>query len=189
MVARAMHRKEALMAAVVKLVSAGGSEAATVRAIAHEVGVTEGAVYRHFRSKEELCWQAYKRIVERMIAEKRALMASDLCFREKITEWIRLTYRTYDRDQEAFTYVLLASRFVPEAEQEITTVQGKLLMSMVKGAIAEEEARTMPLELALSHFTGLMLNIPRLINESTVQGPASQYVEEIANAVWQVIKK
>lgn len=189
MAPRAMHRKEALMAAVVKLVSAGGSEAATVRAIAHEVGVTEGAVYRHFRSKQELCWHAYKQIVEQMIAEKRELITSELSFREKITEWIRLTYQTYDRDPDAFTYVLLASRFVPEAEQEITTVQGKLLMTMVKEAIAVEEVRIMPLEVALSHFTGLMLNIPRLINESTVQGPASQYIEEIANAVWQVIKK
>ena len=40
------------------------------------MGVTEAAVYRHYRSKEELIWQAYKRIVEEMIREMEHLAFS-----------------------------------------------------------------------------------------------------------------
>jgi hypothetical protein len=45
----------------------------------------------------------------------------------------------------------------------------------------------MPPELALSHFTGLMLNVPRLINEGTLEGPASRYVDDVADAVWRAL--
>jgi len=35
-------------------------------------------------------------------------------------------------------------------------------------------------------FTGCVLNIPRLINEGALQGPALAYAEEIAEAVNRV---
>ena len=37
--------------------------------------------------------------------------------------------------------------------------------------------------LAMSHFSGLMLNIPRLINEGTLAPPALQYVDAVYAAV------
>jgi AcrR family transcriptional regulator len=47
-------RKQQIMDAARKLIMKKGSEHLTVRAMAKEVGLTEAAIYRHFKSKREI---------------------------------------------------------------------------------------------------------------------------------------
>jgi AcrR family transcriptional regulator len=47
-------RKEQIVAAAKKLIIKRGSEHVTIRAIAREIGLSEGAVYRHFSSKRDI---------------------------------------------------------------------------------------------------------------------------------------
>jgi AcrR family transcriptional regulator len=49
----AVRQKEIVMAAR-KLIVTYGSENVTVRKIAHEIGVSEGAIYKHFKSKKAI---------------------------------------------------------------------------------------------------------------------------------------
>ena len=46
-------------------------------------------------------------------------------------------------------------------------------MRLYRAALAGGEALAMSEEMALSHFTGLMLNVPRLINEGRLPGPGA----------------
>jgi len=190
MVRNSRNTKEALLDATVRLVAAKGLEAATINAIARQAGVTEGAIYRHYRSKDELRWRAYKRTVEEMTHEKQRLLSVGLPIKETIREWIRLTYAYFDRYPDAFTYVLLTPhpQFQSESELEIITRQGRLFTKLMKDARAEDTIRDLSPELAMCHFTGLMLNIPRFINEGVLQEPASHYVGATTLAIWQVLK-
>jgi AcrR family transcriptional regulator len=47
-------RKKQIMDAARKLIVRSGSEHVTVRNMAREVGITEAAIYRHFKSKKEI---------------------------------------------------------------------------------------------------------------------------------------
>jgi AcrR family transcriptional regulator len=47
-------RKDQIVNAAKKLIIKHGSEKLSIRAIAHEVGLTEGALYRHFKSKRDI---------------------------------------------------------------------------------------------------------------------------------------
>jgi AcrR family transcriptional regulator len=47
-------RKEQIVTATKRLIIKHGSENITVRAIAREVGLSEGALYRHFKSKRDI---------------------------------------------------------------------------------------------------------------------------------------
>jgi AcrR family transcriptional regulator len=47
-------RKDQIVNAAKKLIIKHGSENLTIRAIAHAVGLTEGALYRHFKSKRDI---------------------------------------------------------------------------------------------------------------------------------------
>jgi len=47
-------RKDQIVNAAKRLIIKHGSENLTVRAIAHEVGLSEGALYRHFKSKRDI---------------------------------------------------------------------------------------------------------------------------------------
>ena len=98
--AKLKNTKHALMSATIRLAAKGGMEAAKVRAITREAGVTEAALYRHYRSKDELCWHAYRGVVEEMIQDKAPLVSSSVSFREKLSEWIRLPAHDRERDQK-----------------------------------------------------------------------------------------
>jgi hypothetical protein len=41
--------------------------------------------------------------------------------------------------------------------------------------------------LALSHFAGVLLNVPRLIHEGTLRGPARKYVNEVTGMIHRVL--
>ena len=183
------NTRDLLIASTIRLVCDGGVGAATTRAIAREAGVTEGAIYRHYRSKEELSLHAYKRIVEEMTREKRILAASNRPLPQKLREWIRLTYAYFDRQPEAFTYVLLIPPPSTEPHWQVTTQQGRFFTELIEQARAARQIRDLAPDVAMSHFTGVMLNVPRLINEGTFEGPASRFVDEVADSVWRMLRR
>ena len=188
MAPRVANRKDALLAAAVRLGAEGGEAATTIRAIAREAGVTDAAVYRHYRSKDDLLWRAYERIVEEMIREKRHLADSDAPLREKLGEWVRLTYAYFDKNPQAFNFVLATPHAVKGSDQGSTTGQGELFLSMITRAIQAGEARQMEPVVALSHFAGVLLNVPRLINEGAMKGPASAYAEDVSDVAWRIVR-
>jgi AcrR family transcriptional regulator len=185
MVAHRQDTKSRLISATIRLAAKHGNASTTIQAIAREVGITEGAIYRHYRSKDELRWQAYQQTIEGMAQQKQQLVFAKIPFPEKLRQWIEYTYTYFDQYPEAFTYVLLMPHPEPRTpeETEITTRQGHLFMEMFEIAKSQGDARPIPAEIALSHFTGLMLNIPRLINEGVLSGPALRHVDEVTQAI------
>ena len=183
------NKKANLVNAAIILFSQKGIAATSIREISSHAGVTEGAIYRHFKSKEELSWFAFKQVIEEMTREKQHLVLSDAPFDMKLYEWVRLSYAYYDRAPEAFTYVLLMPEEVVELEHDVTTRQGDLFKEMFREARASKTVRDMSATVALSHHTGLMLNIPRLINDEHLAAPALSYVDEVAHAIWLTLER
>lgn len=62
-------RRADLIAATQELVAEGGSDAATVRAIAARAGVTAGLIRHYFQSKDELTRAAYRSLVDGMTTQ------------------------------------------------------------------------------------------------------------------------
>ncbi|MCA9311302.1 MAG: TetR/AcrR family transcriptional regulator [Phycisphaerales bacterium] len=181
------NTRDNLIAAAVRLAAAHGTDA-SVRTITREAGVTEAMLYRHFKNKDDLWRDIYTRIVTEMIDEKRALMHTDEPLSVRLREWIRLTYAYYDGNRDAFTYVLLMPHAFTEKLGTVCTRQGEMLRDLiVKGQRADECRADLDPDLAVSHFGGLMLNIPRLINAGQLPGPAMRHVDDVADAVHRVL--
>jgi AcrR family transcriptional regulator len=64
-----LSRKEQIVNAARKLVIKVGSENVTVRRIAEEVGFSEAAVYRHFRSKKDILYLLVENIETSLISD------------------------------------------------------------------------------------------------------------------------
>ncbi len=180
------NRKEKIISAAISLVAKKGLSAATIRAIASLAGVTEGAIYRHFQNKEALIRSIYQRIVLEMVNAKEKIAEGPESLREKINEWVCVTYEYYDEHPDAFIFLYLTPHKFDEADEEIIDRQGELFMKMIQEAQARGEARPMDPGLALSHFTGIELSLPRLINEGRLAPAARQYVPEVVDAILRV---
>ena len=66
---RDLTRKEQIVNAARKLVIKCGSENVTVRRIAQEVGVSEAAIYRHFKSKRDILYLLVESIEINLISD------------------------------------------------------------------------------------------------------------------------
>ena len=62
-------RKEQIVSAARKLIIKHGSEHITVRAIARAVGISEGAIYRHFKSKRDILSLLADHIEENLVGD------------------------------------------------------------------------------------------------------------------------
>lgn len=179
-------RKNDIIAAAIQELARHGVNGSTVRRIAAAAGVTEGAIYRHFASKEELCDEAYSRVVAEMAEQKKEILESNDPVVEKLHNWVLVTYEYFDLYPEAFSYVLLTTHNFSPALHEIATRQGRLLMKLMENVVAAGDKPDRSAQVAWSYFTGVMLNIPRSINESILQGPAVQYVDDVMVAVGRI---
>jgi TetR/AcrR family transcriptional regulator len=80
-------RKLDIVTAVLKLVDRVGVAGVTTKRIAHEVGVGEGALYKHFNSKNEIFHRLLE-IAEMQVNDKfREMDAGDLGPDQKLREW------------------------------------------------------------------------------------------------------
>jgi AcrR family transcriptional regulator len=180
------NRKDEITSAALTLVAKKGLGAATIRAIAGLAGVTEGAIYRHFPNKESLIRSIYQRIVLEMVNAKERIAGKEGSLREKLREWIRVTYQYYDEQPDAFIFLYLTPHKFIEIDEEIIDRQGDIFMAMIQEAQAKGEARPMEPELALSFFTGIELNVPRLIHEGRIAPTAQRYIPEVLDAILRV---
>ncbi|MHC4945801.1 MAG: TetR/AcrR family transcriptional regulator [Planctomycetota bacterium] len=181
------NRKEEIISAALSLVAKKGLGSATIRAIASLAGVTEGAIYRHFPNKESLIRSIYQRIVLEMVNAKERIAGEKGTLRQKIRDWVNVTYEYYDEQPDAFIFLYLTPYKFDEVDEEIIDRQGEIFMKMIQEAQTKGEARPMKPELALSHFTGIELNVPRLIHEGRLAPGAQQYIPQVVDAILRVI--
>lgn len=71
-------RREDLINAALKLIGDGGPQAATVRAIADEAGVTAGLIRHYFNTKEELVRTAYQSLMLRLNTDSTQIAAAEI---------------------------------------------------------------------------------------------------------------
>jgi TetR/AcrR family transcriptional regulator len=82
-------RKLDIVTAVLKLVDRVGVAGVTTKRIAREVGVVEGALYKHFDSKNEIFHRLLE-VAELQVTDKfRELEAGDLGPEQKLREWFQ----------------------------------------------------------------------------------------------------
>jgi AcrR family transcriptional regulator len=85
-----------------------GIAATSMRDIAHCVGVTEGALYRHFEGKDQLAWHLFSTGFTGLAAALDRLQASAQGVAAKLDAMIDAFLALFDADPVQFNYLLLA---------------------------------------------------------------------------------
>lgn len=104
-----------LLAAAVKLISSQGYQQTSLQQIADEAGLTKGALYHHFRTKEEVLRRIHDDLITAVIAASRPVMDAGLGAREALREMIRVHLNVIETRGEAIGVFLRERRaFGPE---------------------------------------------------------------------------
>jgi AcrR family transcriptional regulator len=103
---RFVNTRERIEEAATRLFVLKGITDTSVRDITREVGISEGALYRHFESKEDLVWQTFEQNYTAFALELNALAARESTARQKVGAMIRGFCRAHDDNPTVFNFLV-----------------------------------------------------------------------------------
>lgn len=138
------------------LFAAKGYDAVSVRHIAKAAGVSEAALYKHFKGKEDLALYIFTAIIKEYTQQIKRIDDKVLGAIEKLCAIVNLTYDFYQEYPEAIRFTLLSQySFWDSIAEEIKPhfVYRKILEEgMAKGEIPKQEVYFL-----ITVFSGIML--------------------------------
>ncbi len=129
----------------------------SVRDIARAVDMSEGALYRHFVSKDELVWTLFERHYVAFAHQLKTVADRETTARAKVAAMIREFCREHDEDQTRFQFLL----FVQHGQlgklglDVVTPVH--VMRDVLADAIASGELPDQPVDLATALVFGVVL--------------------------------
>src|SRR6185503_2578883 len=94
--------------AAIELFAARGVDGVSIGDIAIAAGVSQGALYRHYPSKEDLAWSLFSTAYLRMGGELDAIRALHPGLAAALAAMVAHFCALYDRDPALFRFMLLA---------------------------------------------------------------------------------
>ncbi len=106
--------QEVLLASAVKLFSANGYQQTTLQDIAKDAGLTKGALYYHFKSKEDILRRVHDDMIEQIIADSQPVLAAGLSTAETLRSLIRVHLTAIETRGDAIRVFLHERRWFSE---------------------------------------------------------------------------
>lgn len=186
--ARARNARPKIERAALKLFVHEGIDAATTREIAEKAGVSEGALYRHYRGKDELALALFKETHNRLGKMMAEALSGDGNLEQKVLAAVNAYCELADEDFLLFSFHLVSlNRFLPydkKREDDPVTITEKIISGLMNdGAIPKGDA---PLKAAMALGVVMQAGQNKIYNR--LPGPFSQHAEAMARAVLCVLK-
>jgi AcrR family transcriptional regulator len=185
--AEELGTKARIERAALDLFVANGVDAATTREIAKAAGVSEGAIYRHFDSKDALAAEMFLSIHEKLAALVREAARERQGIADQTAAVVDAYCRTADADFPLFTFHLLYThRFLPTPEgvdDPVTAIEDIIAAAAKRGEIAKA-APAFVAGMAL----GVVLQTALQIHYGRLQGPLSRHAADLAAAALAVMR-
>ena len=116
----------------------------SVRDITRQVGISEGALYRHFESKEDLVWQTFEQNYTQFARELASLGAGAPTAKEKVAAMIRGFCRAHDDNPTRFNFLVFVqhgqlSKLSREAPTPVTVMRAVLARAIEQSEIPPQD--------------------------------------------------
>ncbi len=174
--------------AALELFAGKGVDAATTREIAAAAGLSEGALYRHFASKQEIAQSLFAAIHERLARLVREAGANGRNIEEKAGAIVDAYCQIADEDWTLFSYHLTSTaRFLPTPpgdDNPVLAAEEVIAAAMAAGEIAKGDAMVVA-AMAL----GVVLQPALHKAYGRLDGPLSAHAAALKRGVVAVLKR
>ena len=189
--ARPAIKKQDIENGAIRLFATNGLAGTTIKDIATEAGVTEGALYRHYSGKNEMARELYSREAKIFFSGFKPILDDEAkTFPQRMHDVISFIYDYYQENPDRLIFVVLTRQSFPgQAERGASQVFDRDMMiaeyfrkEMERGTTEKDD----PL-LIMALIRGMILE-PIMMHRcgSLNQWPA-KYVNEITQACLKVL--
>jgi AcrR family transcriptional regulator len=179
--------RQRIEAAAIHLFVQKGVAETTVRDIARAVDISEGALYRHFVSKDDLVWQLFERHYVEFAGRLSTLAGSESTARRKLAAMIRGFCRAHDDNPELFRFLLFVQhgqlgRLAPETPTPVSAVRTVMTSAIASGEVPAQHA-----DLATALIFGVVLQPVQFAAYGRLPGDMGAMSERLIAAAWAAV--
>ncbi len=182
---RGKNTKERILKASLKLFSQKGIRETTIKDIAKEVGITEGAVYRHFESKEEIVLGLFKQYSEEFYNKLLNATKSGDSYEERFKNTTKAFISFCFKNPSAFKYLNLFHYLRPEDIKHFSPLPKDAIWNLIEEGI-DQGILKVKKEYALAVFVGTLERIFLLV-EAGLLKKEEVNMEEIKEIIWKAL--
>ncbi|MDM1544554.1 TetR/AcrR family transcriptional regulator [Ignatzschineria indica] len=183
--------KSRYLIAALTLFAERGYDLVSVRDISKEAGTSEAALYKHFKSKEEMALYLFRLILKRYTAEIGMIARNDsLSIIERLQEMQRYTYDLYHADSASVQFALLSQyQFWTTVEDELKP-HFWMQQLLAEGIASDEIDSRFSLATLTSLYTGMILEPLIQYQYFQEEHPSwIQFREEVSYSIKKLLMK
>ncbi len=179
---------ESIEKTAIQLFASYGIKQVTIKEIASKSKCSEGALYRHYKSKEEMAWELYKREVEIFGKKLRNILNCGLAFPDKLGSAVELFYKLFDEDQTKFSFILLSKyNFSKSRKIDPGLNPFNLVTDLIKIAVKRNEINIDNPELYSAMILGLVLQPPTFVVSKRIKGKIGNAADAVTRSCLKVL--
>jgi len=173
--------------AAIRLFVAKGVNATSVRDIARAVDISEGALYRHFDSKEQLVWTIFERHYAEFAHELQSLAHKEGTARAKVATMIRKFCRAHDENPTLFRFLLFVQhdqlhKLGPETLTPVQVVRDVFASAIASGEIPKQHP-----DLATAILFGVVLEPVQFAAYGLLPAAMTALSDRLVAATWAAV--
>ncbi|WP_051618258.1 TetR/AcrR family transcriptional regulator [Hyphomonas johnsonii] len=184
---RARNARPKIERAALKLFIHEGVDAATTREIAEQAGVSEGALYRHYKGKDELALALFMETHNRLGKMMMEALAAEGTLEEKIGAAVSAYCQLADEDFLLFSFHLVSlNRYLPydkRREDDPVSITERIIAGlMAEGTIPKGDPA-----LKAAMALGVIMQAGQNKIYNRLPGPLSQHASAFTKAIIAVL--
>lgn len=184
---RARNARPKIERAALKLFISEGVDAATTREIADVAGVSEGALYRHYKGKDELALALFMETHNRLAEMMQGAFSQPGTLEDRVRRAIAAYCELADEDWLLFSFHLVSlNKFVPHDtrrdDDPVTVVERLVAMLMESGDIPKGDPAIIA---AMSLGVVMQAGLNKIYNR--LPGPFSQHIDTFTRTIMAIL--
>lgn len=185
---RPVQFKNAIYQAAARLFGEQGLDGTSIRQIAEAAGVSEAALYRHWKDKVDLAWEVFRSGLRTLQESLEQEVCRDRGAYAAIESAVQCFYRLFDDNKQLFGFVLLHQHDLWSRMNEETQSPVRFWLDLIKTFTANlpQEEQAHP-DVVAAVTLGIVLRPPVARLYGRISGPMVNHAPIVARAVCRVL--
>jgi AcrR family transcriptional regulator len=176
-----------ILRAALELFTEKGIHATTTKDIARRAGVSEGALYRHFQSKQELAEDLYLTHLSYFTAQLDRSVLVVPSLRERLDAFVEGCFHFFDEDRTLFTYLILSEHNeLGRTSRKVRHIRHLVRDILVDGQ-TKGETREGDVEVFGALIIGMIIRVAIFRIYGLISGDLRSRSREVAAACFRVV--
>ena len=181
---RALATKAKIETSAPKLFAERGVDQTTTRDIAAGAGISEGAIYRHFESKDAMVHELFSANYLRLAGEIDELQGRETGLRRKLAAMVRAFCLLFEEDPDMFRFLLLVQHGELQKMPPDVRTPVRVVRSVIEDAIQRGEIPVQDPDVANALVFGTVLQPALFKVYGQIDQPMTALAGRLSEACW-----